>query len=106
MLIELARGISKQLGCWRSATCGRCGGCVDSDGTSGSNPLSSTGESANHRSRETFGSLQSTAVKAGLHYFEQSVTLPRINVPAPPRPLAGQLAGYRPRKAVLRALAE
>src|SRR5690348_4219870 len=31
MLIELARGISKQLGCWRSAICGRCGGCVDSE---------------------------------------------------------------------------
>src|SRR3954447_15923387 len=31
MLIELARGISKQLGCWRSATWGRCRGCVDSE---------------------------------------------------------------------------
>src|SRR5438046_1835972 len=31
MLIELARGIGKQLGCWRSAKCGRCGGCVDSE---------------------------------------------------------------------------
>ena len=31
MLIELARGISKQLGCRRSATWGRCRGCVDSE---------------------------------------------------------------------------
>src|SRR5205807_8470677 len=31
MLIELARGISNQLGCWRSATWGRCRGCVDSE---------------------------------------------------------------------------
>ena len=46
MLIELARGISKQLGCWRSATWGRCRGCAYSEsGTSGSNPLSSSRQS-------------------------------------------------------------
>jgi hypothetical protein len=31
MMIELARGISKQLGCWRSATWDRCRGCVASE---------------------------------------------------------------------------
>jgi hypothetical protein len=48
MLIELARGILMQLGCSRSSTPGRCRGLFSlRGGTSGSNPVSSSGESAN-----------------------------------------------------------